>query len=77
MRDHYRLQKMGVQRRMQSAPDIGRHPGREGEHSVILTLPVIAVDSAQTPERVYRYIWHIAALTCDGCSPQTTRHQSA
>src|SRR5437763_16955260 len=35
------------------------------EHSVILTFPVIAVDSTQTPDRVCRYIWHSAALTCD------------
>src|SRR4051794_17737964 len=43
------------------------------EHSVILTFPAIAVDSAQTPDRVCRYIWHSAALTCDCCSPHTTR----
>src|SRR4030095_9091923 len=42
------------------------------EHSVILTFPVTAVDSAQTPDRVCRYTWHIAGLTCAGCSPHTT-----
>ena len=47
------------------------------EHSVILTFPVIAVDSAQTPDRGCRYIWHSATLTCDCCSPHTTRHRSA
>jgi hypothetical protein len=47
------------------------------EHSVILTFPVTAVDSAQTPDRVCRYTWHIAALTCAGCSPHTTKHRSA
>ena len=50
---------------------------RRGEHSVILTFPATAVDSAQTPERVCRYTWHIAALTCAGCLPHTTKHRSA
>jgi hypothetical protein len=54
-----------------------RQGGWRREHSVILTFPVIAVDSAQTPDRVCRYIWHSAALTCDCCSPHTTRHRSA
>ena len=43
------------------------HRYAKREHSFILTFPVIAVDSAQTPDRVCRYIWHIAALTCDCC----------
>ena len=43
------------------------YPLAHREHSVILTFPVIAADSAQTPDQVCRYIWHIAALTCDCC----------
>ena len=50
---------------------------KNSEHSVILTFLVIAVDSAQTPDRVCRYIWHSAALTCGCCAPHTTRPRSA
>src|SRR5438093_13783970 len=39
----------------------------EREHSVILTFPIIAVDSAQTPDRVCRYIWHSVARASDCC----------
>src|SRR4029453_17846615 len=47
------------------------------EHSVILTLPVVSVDSAQTPDPKCRYTWHNAALTCGYCSPHTTKPPSA
>jgi hypothetical protein len=56
------------------APD-DRAP--EGEHSVILTFPVAALGTVQTPDPVYRYTWHIAVLTCGYCSPHTTTHRSA
>ena len=49
----------------------------EVEHSVILTFPVAAVGTVQTPAPVYRYTWHSAVLTCDCCSPHTTTHRSA
>jgi len=49
----------------------------EREHSVILTFPIIAVDSAQTPDRVCRYIWHSVARASDCCWLHTTRHRSA
>src|SRR6266478_2674188 len=48
-----------------------------GEHSVILTFPVAAVGTAQTPDPVCRYTWHSAALTCDCCWLHTTRPPSA
>src|SRR5438093_13701096 len=38
----------------------------KGEHSVILTLSVAAVDDAQTPDRRSRYTWHSAVPT-SGC----------
>jgi hypothetical protein len=49
----------------------------QGEHSVILTFPVAAVGTVQTPDPGCRYTWHIAVLTCDHCSPHTTTHRSA
>jgi hypothetical protein len=39
----------------------------KGEHSVNLTLPVAAVDDAQTPDQRFRYIWHNAVLTSGCC----------
>ena len=45
---------------------MGRRWRSVGEPSVILTLLVIAVDTAQTPDRVCRYTSHSAALT-SGC----------
>jgi hypothetical protein len=51
-------------------PGVRRTPAVKGlprwEHSVILTFLVIAVDTAQTPDRVCRYTSHSAALT-SGC----------
>jgi hypothetical protein len=48
-----------------------------GEHSVILTFPVAAVDTVQTPGPGCRYTSHSAALTCDCCWLHTTRPLSA
>ena len=39
----------------------------KGEHSVILTLPVIVLDDAQTPDPKRRYTWHNVRPT-SGCS---------
>jgi hypothetical protein len=47
------------------------------EHSVILTFPVAALGTVQTPDPVYRCTWHNAGLTCDYCSPHTTTPRSA
>jgi hypothetical protein len=33
------------------------------EHSVILTLPAVVLDDAQTPDQRCRYTWHNAGLT--------------
>ena len=41
--------------------------GLSWEHSVILTLLVVSVDSAQTPDPKCRYTWHSAVLTCGYC----------
>src|SRR5215471_7756683 len=59
-------------------PNLLHHPSlSHREHSVILTFPVIAVDSAQTRERVCRYTSHSAALTSGCCCSHTTRPLSA
>jgi hypothetical protein len=50
---------------------------RGGEHSVILTFLVAAVDTVQTPDPVCRYTWHIREPTSDYCSLHTTRILSA
>jgi hypothetical protein len=50
---------------------------QHGEHSIILTLSVAAVDDAQTPDRRCRYTWHTAAPTSDCCWLDTTRPPSA
>jgi hypothetical protein len=48
-----------------------------GEHSVILTLPVIVLDDAQTPDQRCRCTWHNARPT-SGCSCScTTKPPSA
>ena len=52
-----------------------RHQQRE--HSVILTFPVAAVGTAQTPDRVCRYTWHSEARASDYRWLHTTRPQSA
>src|SRR5215471_11274453 len=49
----------------------------KGEHSVILTLSVAAVDDAQTPDRRSRYTWHSAGPTSGCCCSHTTRHPNA
>ena len=41
-------------------------PTDRGEHSVILTRSVDAVDGVQTPDRRCRYTWHNEAPTSDG-----------
>src|SRR5215510_14132358 len=69
---------MGSSRRiLTEAFQRGKSGNVESEHSVILTFPVTAVDSAQTPDRECRYTWHIVALTWAGCWPHTTKHRSA
>jgi hypothetical protein len=47
------------------------------EHSVILTFPVAAVGTVQTPDPVCHYTWHIVVRIWDDCSPRTTTHRSA
>ena len=49
----------------------------DGEHAVMLPFPIPAVESAPTPDRVCRAMWHIAARTSDGCAPHTPRPRSA
>src|SRR5215470_10193321 len=53
------------------------NPTLHGEHSVILTFPVAALGTVQTPDPVSRCTWHNAGLTCDYCSPHTTTPRSA
>ena len=49
----------------------------KGEHSVILTFPVAAVGTVQTPAPVSRYTSHSAARASDCCWLHTTTPPSA
>ena len=55
----------------------GHHALYKGEHSVILTFPVAAVGTVETPDPVCRYTSHTGAPTSDCCWFHTTTPPSA
>ena len=81
-----RLKHLSLSRLNHRYPRVQAHPEvvqctadlhHQREHSVILTLSAVVVDSAQTPDRMSRYIWHSAAPTSGCCCSHTTMPRSA